>query len=104
MIDWEKEREVLGALVRELWIECAKTLPNPKPSHLVTWADLDEWNKEVDRKIGERIGQRDREVLQLLEGREIHCLGCTQGGFPRHPLYMAHGTPLVPYSWRDGNQ
>ncbi len=50
------------------------------------------------------IGQRDLDVLRLLEDREVYCFGCTQGGFPRHPLYLAHGTPLVPYSWKDGNE
>lgn len=49
------DRENLGRLVRIVWVECARELPNPKPSNLLPWARLDEWNKEVDRKIGERI-------------------------------------------------
>ena len=56
-MNWEEEREKLGELVRMVWIECARTLPDPKPSHLTPWADLDEWNKEVDRRIGERIAR-----------------------------------------------
>lgn len=31
---------------------------------------------------------RDRQVKVLLKGGRIHCLGLTQDGFPRHPLYM----------------
>lgn len=48
-------RERLGQIVREVWVECAKTLDDPKPSNLLSWDELDEWNKEVDRKIGERV-------------------------------------------------
>lgn len=50
------------------------------------------------------IGQRNLDIRRLLEDREVHCLGRTQGGFPRHPLYLAHETPLIPYSWKDGNK
>lgn len=49
------DRETLGALVRQVWVEKAQELPNPKPSNLLPWEQLDEWNKEVDRCIGERI-------------------------------------------------
>ncbi len=65
-MNWEEEREKLGALVREVWIECAGELPDPKSSHLTPWEDLDDWNKEVDRRIGERIARyvlaRERKV------------------------------------------
>jgi hypothetical protein len=29
--------------------------------------------------------------------RPIHCLGTTQEGFPRHPLYVENGTPFQLY-------
>jgi hypothetical protein len=48
-------RECLGREVRRIWIEFAKSQPNPKPSHLVPWDDLSEPQKEVDRQIGERL-------------------------------------------------
>lgn len=43
---------------------------------------------------------RDSEVLKLLgaEGVELHCLGRTRDGMPRHPLYMKRDTPLIPYT------
>lgn len=44
------------------------------------------------------IGQRDQEVLTLLDSHEIYCLGRTSGGYPRHPLYLAHKTPLTIYT------
>jgi hypothetical protein len=59
-------RESLGQLVRAVWVECARELPNPKPSNLLSWAELDKWNKEVDRKIGERIKS---EVLLVVAQR-----------------------------------
>lgn len=39
------------------------------------------------------INGRDKEVLALLSMRP-KCLGLTQKGFPRHPLYVRADTPL----------
>ena len=47
------DREALGKLVREVWVQWAKGLENPKPSWLVPWEGLAEADKEVDRRIGE---------------------------------------------------
>jgi len=49
------DREALGRLVREVWIAWAREQPNPKPSWLVPWEGLSEPDKEVDRRIGERL-------------------------------------------------
>jgi hypothetical protein len=40
---------------------------------------------------------RDRVVRDLMKryGHELRCLGTTQGGFPRHPLYVKGDTQLV---------
>lgn len=51
------DREKLGQIVRQVWIEKARTLDNPKPSNLLPWEELDEWNQEVDRCIGEEVGK-----------------------------------------------
>lgn len=41
---------------------------------------------------------RDREVISLLAGRkDVHCLGTTKGGHPRHPLYVRGDTVLEPF-------
>jgi hypothetical protein len=31
---------------------------------------------------------RDQQVLRLLQHRELHCLGRTSAGHPRHPLFV----------------
>jgi len=41
-------------------------------------------------------GDRARRVLATLG--EVCCLGVSQAGWPRHPLYLARGTPLCPYA------
>lgn len=48
-------RDKLGELVRIVWIEWALKQPNPKPSWLVPWANLNETQKDVDRQIGEEL-------------------------------------------------
>lgn len=39
-------------------------------------------------------------VLTLLSSRPIYCLGTTQGGYPKHPLYVPSGAGPVPYRLR----
>ena len=51
----EDMREFLGKLVRLEWTRWAAEQPNPKPSWLKPWTELDEPDKEVDRRIGEAI-------------------------------------------------
>jgi len=45
-----------------------------------------------------RMQQRDRAVLRLFQGQELHCLGTTQHRQPRHPLYLNSNTPLIPFT------
>jgi hypothetical protein len=56
------ERDAGGRLVREVWIEWAREQPNPKPSWLVPWEGLSESDREVDRRIAERLMQFGRET------------------------------------------
>lgn len=55
------DEDVLGRLVRDTWVEWAQQQPNPKPSWLLPWSELDEGQKEVDRRIGRAV--TDRAVL-----------------------------------------
>lgn len=51
------DRDVLGRMVREAWVRWAQTQPNPKPTWLVPYADLDECDREADRQIGEAVAR-----------------------------------------------
>lgn len=44
------------------------------------------------------MARRVERVAQLLEANELWCLGTNADGSPRHPLYLAGSTTLVP--WR----
>lgn len=46
------EEKTLGQIVRETWVEFAKTHHSPKPSWLVPWEELGPWDKEMDKRIG----------------------------------------------------
>lgn len=48
---------------------------------------------------------RDRasEVLRLLGDAQLHCLGTTANGQPKHPLYVRADQQLVPYQRPSGN-
>lgn len=41
--------------------------------------------------------RRNLEVIELLAGSRLICLGNTANGQPRHPLYMARSTRPVPF-------
>lgn len=41
--------------------------------------------------------ERARQVGRLLAGPNLVCLGTTKDGHPRHPLYVAGDTILIPY-------
>lgn len=43
------------------------------------------------------LHNRGRQLLHLLSGVKLECLGTTIDGYPKHPLYIAYETPLQPY-------
>ena len=44
------------------------------------------------------LGRHEAVLRLLLRGREaVHCLGWTQAGHPRHPLYIRADTVLIPF-------
>jgi hypothetical protein len=43
--------------------------------------------------IRKRLVAQAERVLELVEG-DLHCLGTTDGGFPKHPLYLPNETEL----------
>ena len=60
--------ETLGRLVRDAWVAWAREQPDPKPSWLVGWDDLDDGQREVDMRIGQAIAAQvaaaEREAIR----------------------------------------
>lgn len=45
--------EDLGKIVRETWVNyCIETGKTDKPDHIAHWEQLNDWGREVDRRIG----------------------------------------------------
>lgn len=58
--DPAEPRELLGRLVRQIWIEWAREQDDPKPSWLLPWEELDDGQREVDMRIGETLFEAGR--------------------------------------------
>lgn len=65
-----KRLEILGKMVRDVWVLHASEQPNPKPHHLLPWSQLSEPDKEVDRKIGEALFNEGSQSVDLI------CVSC----------------------------
>lgn len=48
-------RELVGRMVRQVWVQWASEQPDPKPSWLLPWEALDDGQREVDMRIGEKL-------------------------------------------------
>lgn len=44
-----------------------------------------------------RTRERASAIINMLEGRDIWCLGTNTDGSPKHPLYLSGDTELIPY-------
>ncbi len=49
---------------------------------------------------GGKLYERDKKVLQILSTFQLKCVGVTNGGYPRHPLYIRGTTELCDYQGR----
>jgi hypothetical protein len=54
-------REPLGRLIREEWVKWASEQPDPKPSWLLPWEELDAGQREVDMRMGAAVAAAERE-------------------------------------------
>jgi hypothetical protein len=81
------DREALGRLVRETWVQWAREQPDPKPSWLVPWEQLDEGQREVDCRIGEAVAAAEREqIAGLAEQHDVfYLVPVVSQGTPEHP-------------------
>jgi hypothetical protein len=64
-----EERDKLGEVVREVWIQWAREQPTIKESWVVPYYQLSEPSKEVDRRIGETLFSAG-EAQGISKGRE----------------------------------
>ena len=78
------DRESLGRMVRAEWIAWAREQPTPKASWLVPWEQLSEPDREVDRRIGERLAAAGAERAAGDASPERVCIG---SGHPPAPDY-----------------
>lgn len=56
--DPAEPRELLGRLVRQVWVEWAREQPEPKPSWLLPWEELDDAQREADMRIGAALYEK----------------------------------------------
>lgn len=66
------DRETLGKIVRDAWVNWAQQQPDPQPGWLDTWDELSEEYKEVDRQIGDAVAHYVLTVLQTDTIIEVH--------------------------------
>lgn len=69
------ERERLGRIVRETWMQWASEQDEPKPSWLDPWEKLGEGQREVDMRIGEAVAAAERERIAGEAARLTVALG-----------------------------
>lgn len=79
-------REELGKRVRQYWLEWAKQQPDPRPSWLLPWEELDESQREADRQIGAGMFA---EFVGLKTDIVSSVLGCLNDAFARDPATLA---------------
>lgn len=60
-------RELAGRLVRQVWTEWAREQPDPKPSWLLPWEELDDAQREVDMRIGEALYEMGYQARDAIE-------------------------------------
>lgn len=53
-------RELIGRMVRQIWVNWAQEQPNPKASWLLPWEELDKGQQEVDMRIGAALFEAGR--------------------------------------------
>jgi hypothetical protein len=65
------EAEELGKIVRQAWVDyCKETGRTDDPQKICGWKELDEWSKEVDRRIGVAVARHAREGYYEMSWRE----------------------------------
>lgn len=107
------DREALGKQVRSVWIKWAREQSSPKPSWLLSWDELTEPDKEVDRRIGETLWAEALRAFSYnhddpFRGRDLNALEAKVAVLDELPdrfhsalkFRYAEGRPEVEETWR----
>lgn len=92
------DREALGQMARQTFIDFANEQPMPSPACFMPWSALSEVNREADRRIGETVfaagrASRDEEVAALrAENERLEALFQQTHGC--HSSWVAEGVRL----------
>jgi len=92
------DREALGQMARQTFIDFANEQPMPSPACFMPWSALSEVNREADRRIGETVfaagrASRDEEVAALrAENERLEALFQQTHGC--HSSWVAEGSSL----------
>ena len=85
-----RDRELLGRLVREVWVAYCVEIGDTKPSHLAPWDELTEDEREVDRRIGERLFD---EGVAALARAKLGLNVTVENDFgPSRPIYISYSS------------
>lgn len=62
------------------------------------WCDLIVccWGASIKSEL---LLPRVRALREMLGSQQVMCLGTTQSGAPKHPLYLPYETKLEPFTW-----
>jgi hypothetical protein len=90
----EADRDFLGRLVRQAWVQWAETQPNPKASWLAPYDDLSEPDREADRQIGEAIARWTLQYGDRLRPRPAPATAAGQRVFTPTPHEPVEGVTL----------
>ena len=82
-------RELVGRLVRQVWTEWAREQPDPKPSWLLSWEELDDGQREVDMRIGAMLFSKGRRA-----GIE-YVISAISGFHEAQPARVSAGPPVM---------
>lgn len=98
----QSQREKLGRLVRAVWVNWAFAQPEPKASWIAPWEGLSEPDKEVDRRIGERLFDEGRNWVYLRLFYILLTLAIIRVLWSLYDLANAYPSRPLSLPWRQG--
>jgi hypothetical protein len=87
--------------VRRIWVDWAAGQPDPKPSWLIGWGDLDDGQREVDMRIGAGVAAAERARIAALlrkidQWRELDWVIASLTGDGPEPVTDSFGMLSLP--------